>query len=262
MAQLTLNPTEEVEGLSEEEKDSLAVGEKMQKAEEELLAGKYKNAEDLEKAYIELQKKLGEPKEEAEVDQVEPEQQQEQQEQVEPEQEKEEPEEDFFENLWNQSQDDKGYDDTTIDKLSKMDPVDVAQAFLDYRALKEDGAQIDQEDVDSIKESVGGSEAYDELTQWAQANLSEDDRNMFDHVIGLGDGPAAYFASQMLLSKYREAVGYEGEMVHGGNPAPDKKDVFRSQAELVRAMSDSRYDKDPAYRQDIAEKLSKSDINF
>ena len=42
----------------------------------------------------------------------------------------------------------------------------------------------------------------------------------------------------------------------------NKGDVFRSQAELVRAMSDPRYENDPAYRQDIVEKLDRSDINF
>ena len=39
--------------------DDLAVGEKMIEEQEGLLAGKYKNAQDLEQAYIELQKKLG-----------------------------------------------------------------------------------------------------------------------------------------------------------------------------------------------------------
>ena len=46
--------------LTPEEQDSLQVGEQLQADQEQLLAGKYKNAEDLEKAYVELQKKLGE----------------------------------------------------------------------------------------------------------------------------------------------------------------------------------------------------------
>ena len=40
------------DNLSAEEKDSLIVGEQMQAEQEQLLAGKYKNAEDLEKAYV------------------------------------------------------------------------------------------------------------------------------------------------------------------------------------------------------------------
>ena len=47
------------DNLNAEEQESLKVGEEMQAQQEQLLAGKYKNAEDLEKAYVELQKKLG-----------------------------------------------------------------------------------------------------------------------------------------------------------------------------------------------------------
>ena len=48
-----------------------------------------------------------------------------------------------------------------------------------------------------------------------------------------------------------------------GKAPQNTKDVFRSQAELVQAMSDRRYDKDPAYRQDVIAKLERSDnLNF
>ena len=47
-----------VEALTPDEQESLAVGEKMVEQQEQLLAGKYKDAEALEKAYSELQKKL------------------------------------------------------------------------------------------------------------------------------------------------------------------------------------------------------------
>ena len=56
---LTVNTDESTSELTTEEQDSLQVGEKITEKQGELLAGKYKNAEDLEKAYVELQKKLG-----------------------------------------------------------------------------------------------------------------------------------------------------------------------------------------------------------
>ena len=46
------------ENLTADEQDSLAVGEKLVAEQEGLLAGKYKDAAELEKAYVELQKKL------------------------------------------------------------------------------------------------------------------------------------------------------------------------------------------------------------
>ena len=38
--------------------------------------------------------------------------------------------------------------------------------------------------------------------------------------------------------------------------------TYSSQAELVRAMADPRYDRDPAYRQDVIDKLERSDVEF
>ena len=46
--------------LTADEQDSLQVGEQMIAEQEGLLAGKYKSPQDLEKAYLELQKKQGE----------------------------------------------------------------------------------------------------------------------------------------------------------------------------------------------------------
>ena len=46
------------DSLTADEQDSLQVGEQIQEQEEQLLAGKYENAQELEKAYIELQKKM------------------------------------------------------------------------------------------------------------------------------------------------------------------------------------------------------------
>jgi len=47
-----------------------------------------------------------------------------------------------------------------------------------------------------------------------------------------------------------------------GKAAAQQADVFRSQAEVVRAMADPRYDNDPAYRNDVFEKLERSNIQF
>ena len=60
---ITYDPSNDPQAIAEAEArdgETLAVGEQMQKDQSELLAGKYKDAEELEKAYIELQQKLGE----------------------------------------------------------------------------------------------------------------------------------------------------------------------------------------------------------
>ena len=46
--------------IAEKEAESLKIGEELMSKQDKMLAGKYKNAEELESAYLELQKKLGE----------------------------------------------------------------------------------------------------------------------------------------------------------------------------------------------------------
>ena len=65
---------------------------------------------------------------------------------------------------------------------------------------------------------------------------------------------------QALYYRYQDAVGYEGNMIQG--KASQAVEGFRSQAEVVRAMGDPRYEDDPAYRQDVYDKLERSNIQF
>jgi hypothetical protein len=69
------------------------------------------------------------------------------------------------------------------------------------------------------------------------------------------------FAVEALFSRYQDAVGVDGQLLTG-KAASSTKDTFRSQAEVVRAMSDPRYDTDPAYRQDVFAKLERSNLDY
>ena len=123
MATLTYDPTEQAEGeLSTEEQESLEVGEKLAEQQEQMLAGKFKNAEDLEQGYIELQKKLGEPKEEK----AEPE--------AKEEEVKEEKEEELdtslLNTLWEAATSGKDFTKETLNKLSELSSSEIAQMYL------------------------------------------------------------------------------------------------------------------------------------
>ena len=95
------------------------------------------------------------------------------------------------------------------------------------------------------------------MLQWAQSNLQQQEIDMFDAVMGRGDVASAFFAINSLAQRYNDRVGYEGKMLTGNAPKGGT-DSFRSQQELVKAMSDRRYDDDPAYRQDVMAKLDRS----
>ena len=258
MATLTYDPSEAKEGeLTTEEQDSLEVGEKLAEQQEQLLAGKFKDAEDLEKGYIELQKKLGEPKEE----QAEPEEKPEAKEEKTDDELRDEIDTALLDTLWEESQTE--YTKDTIDKLSGMDPKDVAQMYLKYRSenLAEEPPGFTEDTVKDLKGIVGGESQYDDMMVWAKENLKSQEVEMFDAVMEKGDPLSAFFAVQALTYRFQDARGVDGEMLQGKAPT-NKGDSFKSQAQVVKAMSDPRYEKDPAYRQEIYDKLERSNLQF
>ena len=258
MATLTYDATEPQEGeFSAEEQDSLKVGEALAEEQSKKLAGKFEDAEALEKAYIELQSKLGEPKEEkAPVKEEKTEAKEEVKETKE-----EEPDYEFLDKLWEESKNEK-YSDDLLDKLNDMKPADVAQLYLNYRSgVDTEPQELTQEQATDLQKSVGGEKQYNTMLQWASNNFDEAEISRYDKVMESGDPDAAYFAVQALAAKYNDGVGVEGKMLTG-KPAKAEGDNFRSQAEVVRAMSDPRYESDPAYRQDIYDKLERSNLQF
>ena len=255
---LTYNPTDPDAGeLTPDEQDSLEVGEKLAEQEEQLLAGKYKNAEQLESAYKELEKKLGSTEE--------------------PEQEVETVEEETVDDtpgvaLLNEANaeywdNDGELSEETLEKFSSMSSRDLVEAYLqvtkDNPQNLEGSSETDiaERDINIIQNSVGGEAAYSKLTDWAATNLDETAISAFDNAVSSGNVQMIQLAVAGLKAEYDSANGYEGRML-SGKAAQTSGDVFRSQAEVVSAMSDPRYDRDPAYRNDIYEKLDRSDIKF
>lgn len=244
-----------IDNLSAEEQDSLKLGEQMEEAQEQLLAGKYKNAQELEKGYLELQKKLNTGEPEAQAEEPETEGQQ------------EEVTTTILDDLWEQATSESGqYDQATIDELNKMKPSDLAQMHLEYRNSiqnqQPENKDFSEADVQQLKGIVGGEENYANMIDWAQKSLNKDEVDMFDQVMQRGDPLSAFFAVRALAFAYNDAVGYDGNVVQGKAPRQNT-DQYRSQAEVLEAMSDPRYENDPAYRQDVMEKLQRStDVNF
>ena len=251
-------PTETVEtNLTPDEQDSLRVAEAQEQGkepapaeEQPLLAGKYKNAEELEKAYKELESKLGEKKEEEKAEPDKP---------------------NFSDNaqlITNASEEwskaGGKLTDATKSKLAEMSSADLLNAYMEVQASATPIQQIPEittSDIASIKQSVGGDTQYTQVINWAKSNLPESVIQGYDQTIESGSLDAIKLAAAGLKAQYEAANGSEGK-TYTGKPASNKGDTFRSQAELLRAMNDPRYDQDEAYRMDVMEKLDRSDINF
>jgi len=265
----TETATDTVENLTPEEQDSLAVGTEIQEQQEQLYAGKYKSAEELEKAYGELQKKLGDQgtEDSGEVGDTQDTAEVESEETTEETQEAPPPtaaaeliqsaSDEYFNN-------DSKLSPETLEKFSSMSSKDLVEAYMQVQGnlpqgdLLDNAGDISDATVNEIKNYAGGEKSYDNMVEWASNNLDTQSVEAFDSIINTGSVDAIKLAVNGLKAQYENANGYEGTMVTGKAPA-QSKDVYRSQAELVAAMNDRRYDNDPAYRQDVIAKLERSD---
>ena len=262
---LSYDNTPETEVLTAEEQDSLQVGEELVAQQEQLLAGKYKNAEELESAYLSLQKKLGQQDEGIEEDYEEGE---------EGYTEEEESDEEVFEDAPAVSliteasaeyyANDGELSEETIAKFSEMSSQDLVNAYVELQKNNpqpQQSYEMSDAEVNSVKNAAGGEANYDRVVQWAADNLPDSQVNAFDSVVDTGNAAAIGIAFQGLQSAFNESNGYEGRMLQGRAPS-SSGETFRSQAELVAAMGDPRYENDPAYRADVVAKLEQSDLNF
>ena len=245
-----------VGAIESDEAESLAIGEEMINQANARLAGKYKDAQELEKAYIELEKKLGSRNEE---------------ETQEPEvKDQQEPSEystqiDAISRAAEEYESKGELSSETLAEFEKMSSKELIQAYFEYEqglpAMDApQAAELTQSDINTIQNSVGGEAAYQQLVGWAAQNFTQSEIQAFDNVVDSGNVDAINLALAGLKARYTDAVGYEGQMIQGKAAAP--ADTFKSQAEVVRAMSDSRYDRDPAYRDEIMQKLARSDLKW
>ena len=261
MATLTYDPTPaDQPEFSPEEQEAIAIGEQAEADQQQMLAGKFKDAEALEQAYIELQKKLGEPNEDGTDTPRE-----EVREQDETSEEVKEESNPNFELLNKASQEfysnDGQVSAETLEELGKLDSNELISAYIQMQGQQQQGNDLTDAQASEIRSLAGGDEAYGQLTQWAANSLDESYITAFDNIVETGDVRMIQLAVTGLKAEYEKANGFEGQMLTGTAAQP-QVDTFRSQAEVVAAMQDPRYDNDPAYRQDVFNKLGRSNIKY
>jgi len=108
--------------------------------------------------------------------------------------------------------------------------------------------------------SIGGRENFDAMASWMTQNLTPAEIESFNKVMGSRDLHSMKLAMSGMYQKYTAVAGETPKLLKpAGNNAPSGS-VFRSTAELVEAMKDPRYNKDPAYRADVEARLARSEI--
>ena len=118
---------------------------------------------------------------------------------------------------------------------------------------------LSQEEEQTIMESIGGQENFQSVQKWAQENLDQNELEAYNREVNSGDYYRARNALQSLYYAYQDSEGFESQLM-GGKLSANSSDVFRSSQEVMAAMNDPRYLQDPAYTQDVQDKLIRSEV--
>ena len=251
----TLNETPaDAPELNADEQESLALADSMEQGENGLLAGKYNSVEELERGYLEAQKMIGGDQEEVFEEQDE----------ISEEVEEYEPSEiaSFLNEASSEYFEAGELSPETLESLTQLSSEDLVAAYIESQQNQAPVSnEMDANDINAIKNTVGGEAEYGALLSWAGENLDNQSIEAFDALIETGNTKAIQMAVAGLYSMYESQNGSDGQLITGKAPNTTGE-YFRSQAEVVEAMSDPRYDRDPAYRDNIIAKLERSDNFF
>ena len=259
MAELSIDMEQGRPEFSEEELDSLQRGEQAMAEQQEMLAGKFKDAEELEKAYIELQKKLG--------SRDEPETEQEELRETETSEEVEvSPAQELITSASAEYYEKGELTPETIERFKEMSSTELVETYMRMQQEQpqqqaESARDLTEAETNSIFNQVGGEASYNNLMEWAADNLPDSYTRAYDDVVETGNPYQIQIALAGLQAQYEANNGVEGNL-RTGRAVVEKADVFRSQAEVIQAMNDPRYESDPAYRQDVFQKLERSEISM
>ena len=262
--------------IAAKEAESLKIGEELMAKQENMLAGKYKSAEELATAYLELQKKLGESPASTAEDTAEPAQEFEfygedgsvnyetanevygeqlgnvfKDNEIDPF----EMNKHFVEN--NGTLSDEMYDKLGQAGLSKSLVDSYLKGVREEVGFDAPAATLTDAEIADVKSIANGEEGYQSLMNWAGNNLSKEDQDNYDQVLTTGNKTAIKFAVKALMGQYEDANGRDSKIVTGKE---SPQESYRSMAEVVRDMNKPEYTQDQAFRDDVLRKLSTSNL--
>ena len=133
-------------------------------------------------------------------------------------------------------------------------PEDISRAYVDgQKALV---AQAQQ----SIYSEVGGQEAYEAMIEWAKSTMSESDIASYDSAIAASDMDTAKLMVKGLHAQYLSDVGTNPRLAQGSAAATAGTSGYQSWAQVTADMGKPEYKKDPAFRQEVQNRLAVSSL--
>ena len=206
----------------------------------EWLPEKFDSAEDMAKAYSELEKKMGAGAEENEEQSQEAGANQTKQLLMEASKE-------YYDNNGDIA-------DSTFESLEQAG---ISRELVDrFRRGQE---ALEEKEISTIQGPANGD--YDVMAEWAGKNLPDDEFNAFNEVINNASVEQAKLAVAGLYARYKAEVGAAGPKLVTGGTTGSSTMPFQSMQEVSRAMQDPRYKSgDKAYHNEVDRRLAVSNF--
>jgi hypothetical protein len=140
------------------------------------------------------------------------------------------------------------------ESYQKLEKAGLNKAFVDDYIRGQEA--VAAQEIAEVMSAVGGAAEFAKIQSWAKVNLPAAELEAFNKVIDSAPKEVIKTVVEGLQAKYIRANGREPKLVNGQNGS--SAGGFRSNDEMIRAMSDPRYRKDPAYRADVEAKVALS----
>jgi len=236
---------------------NIPVDSKEGDTQEELILGKFKTQEDLIKAYSELEGKLG-GKQDPQQDQPP----------IETDPQQEEAQQTAEEVVTS-----KGLDYAKLEaEVAQNGQLSLESlALLSGAGITNEAAQNYVSNVLSQQKAVdesfnkiafdvaGSEESYTTLLTWAEENLDNSQKQVFNHANNSNNPALFQQAVQSLMFQMESSYGSDPAVRIGGKTSRPTQQGLNSEGSIVSAMSDPRWLSDSSYRREVEQKLINGD---
>ena len=105
-----------------------------------------------------------------------------------------------------------------------------------------------------VHDTVGGAEKYQEIMEWATANLAESEIDAYNSTVEAGDASSINLALQGVHAKYAAENGFSPSLIQGTGKG--RASGYESRQQMINDMAKPEYKTDPAFRDTVERRLA------
>lgn len=130
-------------------------------------------------------------------------------------------------------------------------PKEVIESFIEGRHA------IEERFTKAVYDSAGGEQEYFKMTQWAANNLPQSALKAFNKALDSNDLDLISMMVAGIQSKMNATRGTSNPTLLGSTQGAGGGEPkgFASKQDMIKAMSDPRYARDPAYTRSVEQKM-------